>query len=75
MLLRNSQNLISTSFASLWFQVYYKFNNISLLSEPMMLIVGIFLLFVACIVYMHTDLAISKSSSSYLEKLQWEEVR
>ncbi|KAJ4777848.1 Dolichyl-diphosphooligosaccharide--protein glycosyltransferase subunit 1 [Rhynchospora pubera] len=60
---------------NLYFQVYYKFNNISLLSEPMMLIVGIFLLFVACIVYMHTDLAISKTSSSYLEKLQWEEVQ
>lgn len=60
---------------NLYFQVYYKFNNISLLSEPLMLIIGIFLLFVACIVYMHTDLAISKNSSSYLDKLQWEEVQ
>lgn len=40
----------------------------------MMLIFGFFFLFVACIVYMHTDISISKSSASYLAKLQWDEV-
>jgi hypothetical protein len=55
-------------------QVYYKFNNISLLREPLMLITGFFLLFVACIAYMRTDMSISKSSPSYLAKLQWDEV-
>ncbi|KAJ3681992.1 hypothetical protein LUZ60_014565 [Juncus effusus] len=59
---------------NLYFQVKYGFNNLSLLTEPLMLIVGFFLLFATCIVYMHTDMAISKSSSSYLAKLQWDEV-
>lgn len=57
------------------FQVYYKFSNISLLQEPLMLISGVFFLFVACIVYMHADLTISKSSASYVARLQWDEVR
>ncbi|KAK9271402.1 hypothetical protein L1049_026992 [Liquidambar formosana] len=57
------------------FQVYYKFNNLSLLREPLMLISGFFFLFVACIVYMHVDMSISKSSASYLAKLQWDEVQ
>lgn len=56
------------------FQVYYKFSNLSMLREPLMLISGFFLLFVASILYMHADLAISKSSPSYLAKLQWDEV-
>lgn len=55
-------------------QVYYRFNNISLLREPMMLITGFFLLFMACIVYMRTDMSISKNSPSYLAKVQWDEV-
>ncbi|URE40658.1 dolichyl-diphosphooligosaccharide--protein glycosyltransferase [Musa troglodytarum] len=60
---------------NLYFQVYYHFNNLSLLGEPVMLISGFFLLFVACIVYMHTDMSISKSSASYLAKIQLEEVQ
>ena len=39
-----------------------------------MLITIFFLLFVACIVYMRTDMSISKNSASYLAKLQWDEV-
>ncbi|KAK4428305.1 Dolichyl-diphosphooligosaccharide--protein glycosyltransferase subunitA [Sesamum alatum] len=58
-----------------YFQVYYKFSNLSLLREPLMLIFGFFLFFVACIVYMHADFTISKSSPSYLAKLQWDEVQ
>ncbi|MED6183562.1 Dolichyl-diphosphooligosaccharide--protein glycosyltransferase subunit 1A [Stylosanthes scabra] len=58
-----------------YFQVYYKFNSLSMLREPLMLIFGFFSLFVACIVYMHADLSISKSSASYLAKVQWEEVQ
>lgn len=57
------------------FQVYYKFNNISLLREPLMLISGFFFLFVTCIVYMHVDMSISKSSASYVMKLLWEEIQ
>ncbi|KZV57265.1 dolichyl-diphosphooligosaccharide--protein glycosyltransferase subunit 1A-like [Dorcoceras hygrometricum] len=58
-----------------YFQVSYKFSNLSLLREPMMLIFGFFLFFVACIAYAHADLTISKSSASYLSKLQWDEVQ
>lgn len=57
------------------FQVYYKFNSLSMLREPLMLISGFFFLFVACIVYTHADISISKSSASYLAKLQWDEVQ
>ncbi|CAH1446234.1 unnamed protein product [Lactuca virosa] len=57
-----------------YFQVHYKFSNISLLTEPFMLIFGFFSLFIACIIYMHADFTISKSSPSYLAKLQWDEV-
>ncbi|MQM14110.1 hypothetical protein Taro_047041 [Colocasia esculenta] len=57
------------------FLVYYRFNNLSLLREPLMLIVAFFLLFVAYIVYMHVDITISKSSASYIAKLQWDEVQ
>lgn len=39
-----------------------------------MLIFGFFSLFVACIAYSHADFSISKSSTSYLAKLQWDEV-
>ncbi|KAJ1690550.1 hypothetical protein LUZ63_014705 [Rhynchospora breviuscula] len=44
----------------IYFQVYiyYKFNNIFLLGKAMMLVLGIFLLFLMCILYMHTDLAL-----------------
>ncbi|KAJ6684572.1 DOLICHYL-DIPHOSPHOOLIGOSACCHARIDE--PROTEIN GLYCOSYLTRANSFERASE SUBUNIT 1 [Salix purpurea] len=58
-----------------YFQVYYKFNSLSMLMEPFILISGFFFLFVACIVYVHVDLSISKSSASYLAKMQWDEVR
>uniref|UniRef100_A0A0D9WEV0 Dolichyl-diphosphooligosaccharide--protein glycosyltransferase subunit 1 n=1 Tax=Leersia perrieri TaxID=77586 RepID=A0A0D9WEV0_9ORYZ len=60
---------------NLYFQVHYRFNNISLFREPMMLITGFFLLFMACIVYMHTDMSISKNSPSYLAKAQWDEIQ
>ncbi|PNT47113.1 hypothetical protein POPTR_002G006600v4 [Populus trichocarpa] len=58
-----------------YFQVYYRFNSLSMLREPFMLISGFFFIFVACIVYMHVDMSISKSSASYLAKMQWDEVR
>ncbi|KAF7141846.1 hypothetical protein RHSIM_Rhsim06G0004300 [Rhododendron simsii] len=60
---------------SQYFQVYYKFNNVSLLREPLMLIFGFFFMFIACIVYVNADLTISKSSASYVAKLQWDEVK
>ncbi|XP_058094499.1 dolichyl-diphosphooligosaccharide--protein glycosyltransferase subunit 1B isoform X2 [Magnolia sinica] len=43
------------------FQVYYKFNPIFMLAEPLMLVSVFFLLFVACIAYLHIDLSIRKS--------------
>ncbi|KAL8172175.1 hypothetical protein V2J09_023979 [Rumex salicifolius] len=55
--------------------VYYKFSNISLLREPLMLISGFFFFFIACILYVHTDVTISKSSASYFARLQLDEVR
>lgn len=39
-----------------------------------MLIFGFFFMFIACIVYVNADLTISKSSASYVAKLQWDEV-
>ncbi|XP_015884116.1 dolichyl-diphosphooligosaccharide--protein glycosyltransferase subunit 1A [Ziziphus jujuba] len=58
-----------------YFQVYYKFNSFAMLREPLMLISGFFFFFVACILYTHADLSISKSSASYLAKMQWDEVQ
>ncbi|KAL1190034.1 Dolichyl-diphosphooligosaccharide--protein glycosyltransferase subunit 1A [Cardamine amara subsp. amara] len=57
-----------------YIQVYYKFSNINLLSEPLMLISGFFVLFITCIIYTRADFSISKSSATYLAKLQWDEV-
>ncbi|KAF8679100.1 hypothetical protein HU200_045862 [Digitaria exilis] len=44
------------------FQVYYEFNPIFMLAEPMMLTSAVLLFFVACIAYLHMDLSIGKSS-------------
>ncbi|XP_008805205.1 dolichyl-diphosphooligosaccharide--protein glycosyltransferase subunit 1B [Phoenix dactylifera] len=43
------------------FQVYYDFNPIFMLAEPLMLVSAVFLFFVACIAYLHIDLSIRKS--------------
>ncbi|XP_068663490.1 dolichyl-diphosphooligosaccharide--protein glycosyltransferase subunit 1B-like [Aristolochia californica] len=43
------------------FQVYYKFNQISMLAEPLMLTSAFFLLFITCIAYLHIDLSVHKS--------------
>ncbi|KAL5557686.1 hypothetical protein UlMin_033897 [Ulmus minor] len=58
-----------------YFQVYYKFNSLAMLWEPLLLISGFFFLFITSIIYMHADMSISKSSASYLAKLQWDEVQ
>ncbi|ERN17120.1 dolichyl-diphosphooligosaccharide--protein glycosyltransferase subunit 1A [Amborella trichopoda] len=60
---------------NVYFQVYYKFNSLSMLREPVMLIIGFFLFFLTCIIYMHVDISISKSSAAYIAKQQWEEVQ
>ncbi|RLM84856.1 hypothetical protein C2845_PM04G29580 [Panicum miliaceum] len=44
------------------FQVYYEFNPIFMLAEPLMLVSAALLFFVACIAYLHMDLSIGKSS-------------
>ncbi|GAB4854953.1 Dolichyl-diphosphooligosaccharide--protein glycosyltransferase subunit 1B, variant 2 [Ancistrocladus abbreviatus] len=46
------------------FQVYYKFNPIFMLAEPLMLVSVFFLLFVACIAYLHADLSLRKVKTS-----------
>ncbi|KAG9445615.1 hypothetical protein H6P81_011743 [Aristolochia fimbriata] len=43
------------------FQVYYKFNKIFMLAEPLMLISAFFFLFITCIAYQHIDLSVRKS--------------
>ncbi|OAY67342.1 Dolichyl-diphosphooligosaccharide--protein glycosyltransferase subunit 1B [Ananas comosus] len=43
------------------FQVYYDFNPIFMLAEPLMLVSAVFLFFIACISYLHIDLSIRKS--------------
>ncbi|CAJ1976751.1 unnamed protein product [Sphenostylis stenocarpa] len=42
------------------FQVYYGFNPIFMLAEPLMLVSAFFLLFVASVAYLHVDLSIRK---------------
>lgn len=54
--------------------MYFKFNTIAMLVEPLMLVAGFFLFFVACIAYARLDFPISKSSASYQARIQREEV-
>ncbi|TYI07719.1 hypothetical protein ES332_A10G245500v1 [Gossypium tomentosum] len=42
------------------FQVYYTFNPIFMLAEPLMLASAFFMFFVACVAYIHIDLSIRK---------------
>ncbi|KAL2949256.1 hypothetical protein AAZX31_20G167200 [Glycine max] len=42
------------------FQVYYRFNPIFMLAEPLMLVSAFFLFFVASVAYLHIDLSIRK---------------
>lgn len=42
------------------FQVYYHFNPIFMLAEPLMLTSVFFLLFVTCVAYLHIDLSLRK---------------
>ncbi|KQJ81403.1 dolichyl-diphosphooligosaccharide--protein glycosyltransferase subunit 1B [Brachypodium distachyon] len=46
------------------FQVYYEFNPMFMLAEPLMLISALLFLFVTCIAYLHMDLSIGKSQAS-----------
>eukprot|EP00250_Pteridium_aquilinum_P001424 c11620_g1_i1 orf=429-2282(-) len=59
---------------NVFFEVHYKFNTIAMLVEPLMLVTGFFLFFVACIVYARMDFSISKSSASYQARIQREEL-
>ncbi|PKA53406.1 Dolichyl-diphosphooligosaccharide--protein glycosyltransferase subunit 1B [Apostasia shenzhenica] len=43
------------------FQVYYNFSPVFMLAEPLMLITAYFMLFSACIAYLHTDLSLVKT--------------
>ncbi|BBN19307.1 dolichyl-diphosphooligosaccharide---protein glycosyltransferase subunit 1 (ribophorin I) [Marchantia polymorpha subsp. ruderalis] len=56
------------------FQVHYRFSSVAMLAEPLLLVVGFFAFFGACIAYTHFDFSISKSSSSYQARQQREEV-
>ncbi|CAI7913343.1 unnamed protein product [Closterium sp. NIES-53] len=55
------------------FQVKYKFSKVALLTEPLLLILFFFLLFLLFIAYTHSDLTISKTAPAYLAKLHHEE--
>ncbi|CAI5458076.1 unnamed protein product [Closterium sp. Yama58-4] len=55
------------------FQVKYKFSTVALLTEPLLLILFFFLLFLLFIAYTHSDLTISKTAPAYLAKLHHEE--
>ncbi|GJP51316.1 hypothetical protein CLOM_g10476 [Closterium sp. NIES-68] len=55
------------------FQVRYKFSAIALFTEPLLLVLAFFLLFLLFIAYTHSDLTISKTAPSYLAKLHHEE--
>lgn len=59
---------------NVFFEVHFKFNTIAMLVEPMMLVTGFFLFFVACIAYARLDFPISKSSASYQARIQREEL-
>lgn len=47
-------------------QVYYSFNPIFMLAEPLMLATAFFLCFVASVAYIHIDLSLSKSWTFFL---------
>ncbi|XP_065870091.1 dolichyl-diphosphooligosaccharide--protein glycosyltransferase subunit 1B [Euphorbia lathyris] len=42
------------------FQVYYSFNKIFMLAEPLMLVSVFFFFFIACVAYLHIDLSLHK---------------
>ncbi|XP_074286656.1 dolichyl-diphosphooligosaccharide--protein glycosyltransferase subunit 1B [Silene latifolia] len=46
------------------FQIYYKFNPVFMLAEPLMLVSVFLLFFLACIAYLHGDFSIQKLKSS-----------
>ncbi|KAI5085002.1 hypothetical protein GOP47_0001171 [Adiantum capillus-veneris] len=45
-----------------------------MLVEPLMLVIGFFLFFIACVAYAQLDFSISKSSASYQARIQCEEL-
>ncbi|KAF2295749.1 hypothetical protein GH714_033818 [Hevea brasiliensis] len=47
------------------FQVYYTFNQMFVLAEPLMLVSAFFFFFVACVAYLHIDLSIHKPSQHF----------
>lgn len=55
-------------------QVYYRFNSLGMLVEPLMLVLSFFAFFASCIAYTHFDFTLSKTSSAYLAQIQREEV-
>lgn len=59
---------------NVFFEVYFRFNTIAMLVEPLMLVAGFFLFFIACIAYARLDFSISKSSASYQGRIQREEI-
>jgi len=59
---------------NIFFQVYYRFNSIAMLAEPLLLVTGFFAFFVLCIAYVHFDFPISKSSASFQAQVQREEL-
>ncbi|KAH7290767.1 hypothetical protein KP509_30G062800 [Ceratopteris richardii] len=59
---------------NVFFEVYFKFNTIAMLVEPLMLVIGFLLFFIACIAYARFDFSISKTSAAYQARVQREEL-
>ncbi|KAI5068974.1 hypothetical protein GOP47_0015275 [Adiantum capillus-veneris] len=59
---------------NVFFEIYFKFNPVAMLVEPLMLVTGFFLFFIACVAYARLDFSISKSSASYQARIQREEL-
>eukprot|EP00850_Spirogloea_muscicola_P006245 SM000029S10540 [mRNA] locus=s29:725330:728234:+ [translate_table: standard] len=56
------------------FQVFYRFNPLAQLVEPLLLVAAFFTFFLASMAYVRCDFTIAKSSTSYQAKLQREEM-
>eukprot|EP00850_Spirogloea_muscicola_P016550 SM000135S26994 [mRNA] locus=s135:147380:150215:+ [translate_table: standard] len=54
------------------FQVFYRFNPLAQLVEPLLLVAAFFTFFLASMAYVRCDFTIAKSSTSYQAKLQRE---
>ncbi|KAI5061002.1 hypothetical protein GOP47_0023507 [Adiantum capillus-veneris] len=55
---------------NVFFEIYFKFNPMAMLVEPLMLVTGFFLFSIAYVAYARLEFSISKSSASYQARIQ-----